>query len=78
MGTSRRATGAPPGPGAAVSSGTMIQADASSVLDAEGARCYSQTVMEGLTYEQMTDVEGTAFEGDAFQEKLQAAFEACR
>jgi len=54
-----------------------LQADASSVLEPEGARCYSRTVMDGLTYDQITDVEGTAFEGDAFQQELQAAFEAC-
>jgi len=54
-----------------------LQADASSVLDPDGARCYSRTVMEGLTYEQLTEVDGSALEGDAFQQKLQAAFEAC-
>jgi hypothetical protein len=54
-----------------------LVADAASVLDADEARCYAHTVVEGLTYEQITDPDGAAFAGDEFQETLSAAFEAC-
>ncbi|MFL6205457.1 MAG: hypothetical protein ACJ739_08895 [Acidimicrobiales bacterium] len=52
-------------------------ADAASVLDAEGSRCYARTVVDGLTYEQITDPEGATFAGDAFQARLQDAYETC-
>jgi hypothetical protein len=52
-------------------------ADAATVLDAEGSRCYAQTVLEELSYEQIVDPEGTAFDGDAFQRTANDAFEAC-
>jgi hypothetical protein len=54
-----------------------LVADAASVLDAEQSRCYARTVLGELTYEQITDPAGAAFEGDAFQRRLRDAFEAC-
>jgi hypothetical protein len=54
-----------------------LVADAASVLDAGEARCYARTVVDGLTYEQITDPEGVAFAGEEFQETLGAAFESC-
>jgi hypothetical protein len=52
-------------------------ADAATALDAEHSRCYAHTVLDQLTYEQITDPEGAAFEGDAFQRRLSDAFETC-
>ena len=54
-----------------------LVADAAAVLDAEHSRCYAHTVLDQLTYEQITDPEGTAFDGDAFQRRLSDAFETC-
>ena len=34
------------------------------------SRCYAQTVIDGLTYEEITDPDGTAFAGDGFQDSL--------
>lgn len=53
-------------------------ADATSELDAEQSRCYARAVIDGLTYEEITDPEGTAFAGDGFQQALLAAYESCR
>lgn len=55
-----------------------LTADASSELDPDGARCYARRVLEGLTFDQITDPEGEAFSGTAFQDRLQKAFTACR
>ncbi len=55
-----------------------LVADAATVLDPDGARCYAQRVIEGLTYEQITDREGAAFQDPDFQASLLEAFEACR
>lgn len=54
-----------------------LVADAATQLDAAGARCYAHGVIDELTYEQITDPAGTAFEGDDFQRLLEGAFEAC-
>ncbi len=54
-----------------------LVADATEVLDPDGARCYARAVIADLTYGEIVDPEGTAFDGDAFQAKLDAAFEAC-
>lgn len=54
-----------------------LVADAATALDADGARCYASEVLAGLTYEQITDPEGTAFAGDDFQQSLSEAFETC-
>jgi len=54
-----------------------LVADAASQLDAEGSRCYATRVIDGLTYEQITDPEGAAFADEAFQQTLVAAYEAC-
>lgn len=53
-------------------------ADGASALDVAGARCYARTVIDGLTFEEIIDPDGTAFAGDAFQGVLTDAFEACR
>ena len=42
-----------------------LVADAAAVLDAEQSRCYARAVVDELTYEEITDPEGTAFAGDA-------------
>lgn len=55
----------------------FLVADAATVLDADGARCYAGEVLDDLTYEQITDPEGGAFIDPAFQDTLAAAFEAC-
>ena len=55
-----------------------LVADASSVLDPDEARCYARTVVDELTYEEITDPDGAAFADDAFQDLLTEAFEACR
>lgn len=52
-------------------------ADAATALDADRSRCYAHAVLQGLTYAQIIDPEGTAFQGDGFQRKLQDSFEAC-
>jgi hypothetical protein len=55
----------------------FLVADAASVLDVDGARCYARAVVGELTYDQISDPEGTAFQGDAFQETLMEAFQSC-
>jgi hypothetical protein len=52
-------------------------ADAATELDADGARCYARRVLDGLTYEQVTDPEGSVFQGDDFQRTLMESFQAC-
>jgi hypothetical protein len=54
-----------------------LVADASSQLDADGARCYAGRVIDELTYEQMTDPEGAVFAEPELQDTLVAAYEAC-
>lgn len=55
----------------------FLVADAASVLDVEDTRCYARAVLDGLSFEQMTDPAGAAFEGDAFQQSLLEAFRSC-
>jgi len=55
----------------------FLVADATTVLDEDGSRCYAAAVIDALTYEQITDPSGAAFEGDAFQQVLTRAFEGC-
>lgn len=55
----------------------FLVADAATVLDVDGARCYGRAVLGELTYDQISDPEGTAFQGDAFQETLLEAFQTC-
>jgi hypothetical protein len=54
-----------------------LVADAATVLDPDGSRCYAHTVLDELTFEQITDPEGAAFAGDGFQRVLDGAFAAC-
>jgi len=54
-----------------------LEADASSALDPEEARCYAKTVVDGLTFEEVTDPEGEAFAGKDFQDALADAYRAC-
>jgi hypothetical protein len=54
-----------------------LVADAATRLEADGARCYARGVLKGLTFEQITDVEGTAFQGEDFQHTMIQAFQAC-
>ena len=56
----------------------FLIADAASELDAKGTRCYARQVLDGLTYEQITDRDGAALGGDAFQASLVEAFQACQ
>lgn len=53
-------------------------ADAAGAVGPDEARCYAQTVIDGLDYEDIVDPEGEAFSGDGFQATLTDAFEACR
>jgi hypothetical protein len=55
-----------------------LVADAASVLDVEGARCYASGVLESLTFDQIAEPEGTAFVTQEFQHALTAAFERCQ
>jgi hypothetical protein len=52
-------------------------ADAATELEADAARCYAHAVVDGLTYEQITDPDGAAFQEDGFQDLLGAAFRSC-
>jgi len=54
-----------------------LVADASSMLDPEGSRCYARTVVDGLEYDDIVDPEGTAFSDEGFQDRLTDAYEAC-
>ena len=54
-----------------------LEADAASVLGVDETRCYARTVVDGLSYEEITDPDGATFAGDAFQQRLQDAFTAC-
>ena len=54
-----------------------LVADAASVVGAEEARCYAQTVVRDLGYDDITDPDGALFGTEAFQETLRAAFESC-
>jgi hypothetical protein len=54
-----------------------LVADAARVLDADESRCYARTVIDGLSYEEITDPEGATFAGDAFQQRLTDAYAAC-
>lgn len=56
----------------------FLIADAASELEAEGTRCYARRVLDGLTFEQITDPDGVALQGDAVQASLVEAFQACR
>ena len=60
-----------------VSGGARFAADAGTVLDAEGARCYARRVVDAIDYEDVIDLEGTVFAGDDFQRTLVAAYDAC-
>jgi hypothetical protein len=54
-----------------------LVADAASVLDADGSRCYAHEVLDGLTYDDIVDPEGTAFDSDEFRDGLEAAYQRC-
>jgi len=54
-----------------------LVADAASALGPDDARCYAQTVIDGLSYEEIIDPEGAAFQGDTFQQVLTDALESC-
>ncbi len=54
-----------------------LVADAATRLDAGGARCYARGVLSHLSFEQITDPEGTAFQGEDFQRSMIEAFEGC-
>ena len=54
-----------------------LVADAATRLDAGGSRCYARGVLSHLTFEQITDPEGAAFQGDAFQRSMIEAFAGC-
>ena len=55
-----------------------LVADAASVLEVHEARCYARTVLDGLTYDEITDPDGATLADDAFQQRLTDAFDACR
>ena len=55
----------------------FLVADATTILDADGARCYAQAVVDSLTYEQITDPDAAAFASDEFQQTLSQAYDAC-
>jgi hypothetical protein len=52
-------------------------ADAATTLAADESRCYAETVIETLTYDEITDPDGAAFSGDDFQQTLSDAYESC-
>jgi len=54
-----------------------LVADAASALGPDDSRCYAQTVIDGLSYEEIIDPEGAAFAGDTFQQILTDAIESC-
>lgn len=54
-----------------------LVADASNQLEPPEARCYARRVIDGLTYEEITDPEGAVFSDPAFQDSLVDAFGAC-
>lgn len=54
-----------------------LVADAASGLDADEARCYASEVIGTLTYEEITDPEGSAFAEEGFQESMRDAFSTC-
>ena len=56
----------------------FLVADAASELDAAGARCYARDVVDGLSYAEITDPDGAALMGDAFQRSLVDAFRSCQ
>lgn len=55
----------------------FLVADAATILDADGARCYAQAVIDSLTYEEITDPDAAAFADDDFQQTLAQAFDTC-
>lgn len=52
-------------------------ADGARALDPNRARCYAHAVIDKLSYEQIADPKGAAFQGDAFQTQLNDAFQSC-
>lgn len=54
-----------------------LVADAVRALEPTGARCYAHAVIDDLTYEQITDPKGAAFQGEGFQGVVNAAFKTC-
>ena len=54
-----------------------LVADASTALDADGCRCYARTVIDELTYEQITDPEGEVYASRPFQQLLDGARGKC-
>ena len=57
--------------------GYLVADAARGALEPEQSRCYARTVVDGLSYDEITDPEGAAFSGDTFQSTLNDAFEAC-
>ena len=55
-----------------------LVADAASAVGPDEARCYAQTVVDELAYDDITDPEGEAFDEEGFQAILTEAYEACR
>lgn len=55
-----------------------LMADALTVLDAAGARCYAGRVLDGLTLDQIADPDGTVFQSAEFQQRIERAFRACQ
>ena len=54
-----------------------LVANGASVLDAEASRCYAHKVVDGLTYEEIIDPEGSTIGAAAFQQTLSDALAAC-
>ena len=54
-----------------------LVADAATQVEAEAARCYAGTVVDGLTYDQVVDPEGAFFATEAFQQLAVTAYETC-
>lgn len=54
-----------------------LVADAATQVEADAARCYAGEVLDGLTYDQITDPEGAFFATEAFQQLAVSAYETC-
>ncbi len=54
-----------------------LVADAATVLDVEGSRCYAERVLAAVSFEDLIDPEGTAFATPEFQQTLDDAFATC-
>ncbi len=57
---------------------SYLIADALTTLDPEGAACFADEAMSTLTFTEITDPDGSAFDDASFDDAIEAAMETCQ